>query len=206
MEFMRGEVTMKLLIISGTPKKDGLSVSLAVAACEAAKAQGAEAEIIQLTGLSACRMCGDGWGTCNKEHRCEFGNTDGFNEFQEKIRWADGFVLVTPVYWGEVSEGMKIFLDKLRRCEATRQRSDDEGPSYFVGKSSILVASAGGGGGGISSAFVQMERAISHMGGTTYPYDIYGFFDYIAVNRWNQDFKIEALAKSVTALVKQKDA
>jgi len=196
---------MKLLIISGTPKKDGLSVSLAAAACEAAKNQGAEAEIIQLTGLSACRMCGDGWGTCNREHRCEFGDADGFTGFQEKIRWADGFVLVTPVYWGEVSEGMKVFLDKLRRCEATKQWGKDSGSSYFVGKSSILVASAGGGGGGISSTFVQMERAISHMGGNTYPYDVYGFFDYIAVNRWNQDYKREALMDAVVALVKKVD-
>jgi len=197
---------MKLLIISGTPKKDGLSHSLAAGACEAAKAQGAEAEIIQLNGLSACRMCGEGWGTCNSKHSCEFGDADNFNKFHDKIRWADGFVLITPVYWGEVSEGMKIFLDKLRRCEATKQwDSNEPGSSFLVGKSSILVASAGGGGGGISSTFVQMERAISHMGGTTYPYDIYGFFDYIAVNRWNQDYKREALMKAVTALVKHYD-
>jgi len=194
---------MKLLIISGTPKKEGLSQSLASAAYEAAINQGAEAEIIQLLGLSSCRMCGEGWGTCRTDHSCEFGNTDNFNKFREKMGWADGFVFVTPVYWGEVSEGMKIFLDKLRRCEASKQwDSNIPGSSFLVGKSSILVASAGGGGGGISSAFVQMERAISHMGGTTYPYNVFGFFDYIAVNRWNQDYKREALMNAVSALIK----
>ena len=193
---------MKLLIISGTPKKEGLSHSLAKAAYESAKAQNIESEIIQLIGLSACKMCADGWGTCDKVHKCEFGDADGFNEFQEKIKWADAFVLITPVYWGEVSEGMKTFLDRLRRCEATKQRRDHgANASYFAGKSSILVANAGGGGGGITSAFVQMERAITHMGGTSYPYDVFGFFDYIAVNRWNQEYKKEALKSSVTALI-----
>ena len=192
---------MKLLILSGTPKKDGLSHSLVEAAREAALAQNAEVEVVQLTGLSACRMCDDGWGTCNKTHHCEFGD-DGFNEYHEKIRWADGFVFITPVYWGEVSEGMKSFIDKLRRCEGTKQWNKNEPNSqYFSGKSSILVASAGGGGGGIVSTFSQMERAVTHMGGSSYPYDVYGFFDYIAVNRWNQDYKREALKNAVTAFI-----
>jgi len=195
---------MKMLIISGTPKKDGLSHSLAHAALEAAKIQGAEAELIQLKGLTACRMCGDGWGTCDKTHRCAFGDTDGFKDFQEKMHWADAFVFITPVYWGEVSEGMKTFLDRLRRCEASKKMRGG-GDSYLVGKSSILVASAGGGGGGITTTFAQMERAITHMGGATYPYNVYGFFDYIAVNRWNQDYKREALMQAVAALVKQVD-
>ena len=193
---------MKLLIISGTPKKEGLSHSLIRAAYESAKNQNVEAEIIQLIGLSACKMCADGWGTCKQVHHCEFGDTDGFNDFREKVKWADAFVLITPVYWSEVSEGMKMFLDKLRRCEATKQWSEHgKNASYFAGKSSILVASAGGGGGGITSAFAQMERAISQMGGTSYPYDVYGFFDYIAVNRWNQEYKREALKNSVVALI-----
>jgi len=195
---------MNLLILSGTPKKDGLCHSLAAAALDAAETAGAEAEVIRLNKISACRMCGDGWGDCSKIHQCKFGETDDFSKFQEKIRWADGFVLITPVYWGEMSEGMKSFFDRLRRCEASKSWNENEkGPSYFSGKSSILVASAGGGGGGITTAFQQMERAVSHMGGTSYPYDVYGFFDYIAVNRWNSEYKIETLKSAVSALVKK---
>jgi len=63
------------------------------------------------------------------------------------------------------------------------------------------VASAGGGGGGIVDTFAELEKAISHMGGVSYPYDVYGFFDYIAVNRWNQDYKRETLKNAVIALV-----
>ena len=196
---------MNILIVSGTPKKGGLSYRLTEAAKEAALNAGANAEVIELTGLTACRMCGDGWGECKAKRRCIFGDDDNFNIFHEKTRWADNFVFITPVYWGEVSEGMKIFLDKLRRCESSKRDPNEAEPKYLEGKSSILVASAGGGGGGITSTFVQMERAINHLGGATYPYSIYGFFDYIAVNRWNQEFKVEALMKSVAALVKHCD-
>ena len=192
-----------MLIVSGTPKDDGLCRSFVTGACEAAKSRGAEVEVIELIGLSACRMCGGGWGNCRSEHRCLFGDSDSFGEFQEKVRWADGFVLITPVYWGEVSEGMKIFLDKLRRCEASKKwDGKDANLSYFAGKSSILVASAGGGGGGITNTFTQMERAVSHMGGASYPYDDYGFFDYIAVNRWNREYKLESLKNAVAAFIK----
>jgi len=195
---------MNLLILSGTPKKDGLCHSLAAAAYEAAGVAGAEVEIVRFSNISACRMCGDGWGDCSKIHRCKFGETDDFNTLHEKLKWADGFVLITPVYWGEMSEGMKSFFDRMRRCEATKQWDQSEPDlSFFSGKSSILVASAGGGGGGITTAFAQMERAISHMGGTSYPYDVYGFFDYIAVNRWNSEYKREALKCAVSALVKK---
>jgi len=197
---------MKLLILSGTPKKDGLCHSLTAAAYDAAIASGAEAEIIKLNGISACRMCGEGWGDCSKIHKCSFGETDGFNEFQDKIRWADGFVIITPVYWGEVSEGMKVFFDRLRRCEASKSWNENEPEkSFFSGKSSILVAAAGGGGGGITTAFQQMERAVTHMGGTSYPYDVYGFFDYIAVNRWNSEYKRDALKSAVSTFVNKFD-
>ena len=120
---------MKILIISGTPKKDGICRSLVTAAATAAADVGAETEIVDLAKykLTSCRMCGDGWGICYSEHFCEFGEKDGFNELQNKIHRADALVYITPVYWGEVSEAFKIFLDKLRRCQATKRwdKKDD---------------------------------------------------------------------------------
>ena len=194
---------MKLLIISGTPNDDGLCHSLIRTALEAAKARGAETKIISLKSISACHMCGkDGWGSCRIKHFCNFGEDDGFNSYQDEVHWADGFVFITPVYFGDISESMKAFIDKLRRCQAPKTWKNSQEKSFFNGKSSILVASAGGGGGGIPSTFVQLERAISHMGGSGYPYDEeWGFFDYIAVNRWNQNYKRDALHSAVISFV-----
>ena len=196
---------MKLLIISGTPKKDGICRSLVTAAYETAAELGAETEVIELGDNKPlpCKMCGEGWGICYSEHRCEFGDDDGFNAMQEKFSRADAFVFITPVYWGEVSETLKTFLDKLRRCQATKKWNEkDDVTSFFADKPSILVASAGGGGGGIVNTLNQMERAIAHMGGDVRPRDKKGIYDYIAVNRWNKDYKLEALKAAVSSLVK----
>lgn len=194
---------MKILIISGTPKQDGICDSLVKTAALAASEAGAEAEVIKLSehNLSQCRMCGDGWGLCLSGHKCE--HDDNFNKLQEKVREAAAFVYITPVYWGEVSEGLKNYLDKLRRCQGTKQwNKNDTSGSYLEGKPSILVANAGGGGGGIVNTFDQIERAITHMGGNSQPRGNRGVYDYIAVNRWNQEYKRESLKSAVKSLVK----
>ena len=197
---------MKILVISGTPKKDGICHSLVVAASETAAALGAETELIKLAELMLppCKMCDEGWGICRSEHRCIYGDEDGFNPLQEKFRAADAFVFITPVYWGEVSEALKCFLDRLRRCQASKQWDAEKAvPSFFAGKPCILVASAGGSGNGILSALSEMERAISHMGGDANPKDRNGICELIGVNRWNQEYKREALKAAVAALVKR---
>ncbi|MCL2501354.1 MAG: flavodoxin family protein [Defluviitaleaceae bacterium] len=195
----------KLLIVNATPKKDGLSYSFVQAAKEAADTLGLNSEILRLAGLGLqkCMMCYDGWGICFKEHRCAFGEKDGFGKVQKMISEADAFVYVTPVYWGEISEELKIFWDKLRRCETTKQwNGKEESISFHKNKPSIIVAAAGGGGGGIPSTFVAMDRAVDqlgehtgHMNGTA------GIFDYIAVNRWNQVYKREALKAAISEMM-----
>lgn len=195
---------MKLLIVNGTPKNDGLCYSFVTAAEETAAGLGAEAEVIRLSSinLSKCKMCGDGWGICFKEHQCKYGNEDGFNALQKKVEEANAYVFITPVYWGEASEEMKLFFDKLRRCQATKQWDDrEEEVSFLKGKPSIIVASAGGGGGGIINTFMQTERAIEQMGGDSWPRERAGIFDYIAVNRWNQGYKREALKAALTEMI-----
>jgi hypothetical protein len=91
----------------------------------------------------------------------------------------------------------------MRRCQASKpwNHSGENPVSFHKGKPSILVANAGGGGGGIASAFVELEQAIRHMGGHEWPMDECGIFDYIGVNRWNQEYKREALKSSVANLI-----
>lgn len=193
----------KILIISGTPKLEGLTYSFVRAAEEQAAESGVTAETIRLTGygLSKCVMCDDGWGVCFNEHRCLFGDKDGFSELQIKVRDADAYIFVTPVYWGEISEEMKIFVDKLRRCEATKQWNSQAGNSFLKGKTSILVAAAGGGGGGIVPAFADLERAIQQWSGDEWPREMSGIFDFIAVNRWNKEYKLDALRAAIRQMI-----
>ena len=195
---------MKLLIISGTPKTDGITYSFVKTAEEAAAELNINSETIRLSSMNItkCKMCNDGWGICFREHRCIFGDKDGFNDLQKKMLEADAYVYITPVYWGEISEELKIFVDKLRRCQATKQwDSRPEEVSFHRDKPSIVVAAAGGGGGGIISTFADMERAITQMSGDGWPRETAGIFDWIAVNRWNQHYKRDTLREAITKMV-----
>lgn len=194
----------KILIVNATPKKDGLCYSFVETAKEASENLGLEAEVIHLAGLglSKCQMCHDGWGICFKEHKCIHGDKDGFSELQQKVAETDAFVYVTPVYWGETSEELKIFWDRLRRCETTKQwNGKDDVVSFHKDKPSIIIASAGGGGGGIPSTFIAMERAVDQLGEHSgLQNGRAGVFDYIAVNRWNQVYKREALKAAIAEM------
>ena len=130
------------LIITGNPKSDGLCYSVTEAVRRGASDGGEEVLVFTATGMDRCRVCGTGWGTCLNERRCEFGG-DGFNEAGELVRKADKICIITPVYWNEMAEGLKSFLDRLRRCENLRQ---DNGA--LAGKPVLLIASPGGSGNG----------------------------------------------------------
>ncbi|MDR2842284.1 MAG: NAD(P)H-dependent oxidoreductase [Spirochaetaceae bacterium] len=177
---------MKYLIISGNPKKDGLCHSLTEEVKRGAKDGGADVEVLTLEKLERCHVCGDGWGTCLKEHKCAFGK-DGFNEAQAKVQSAELFCFITPVYWAEMAEALKSFFDRLRRCENIMQPN-----GALAGKQVLLIASPGGSGNGMLTCLEQMDRVCRHTNAL--------IFDYIGVNRWNSDYKKSAIYAAAKAM------
>ncbi|OHD73858.1 MAG: iron-sulfur protein, partial [Spirochaetes bacterium RBG_13_68_11] len=161
------------MVLSASPNTGGLTAACARAAVEAAAGAvaGVDAREIRLNGagVGLCRACGDGWGTCRTDHRCQV--EDGFQEIHRRVVGADALVLVTPVYWGEMSESAKAFTDRLRRCEASAGEA-----SRLRGKPVVAVAAAGGTGGGLVSCLAGMERLIQHLRARQY--------DLVSVNRW----------------------
>jgi multimeric flavodoxin WrbA len=139
-------------------------------------------------GIGMCRACDNGWGTCKEEHRCKV--EDGFPAAHRSIVEADAVVLVSPVYWGEMSESAKACTDRLRRCEATAGEK-----SRLKDKPFIAVAAAGGTGNGLVSCLASMERLIQHVGGRR--------FDMIAVNRWNREYKLHAIERATEAMARE---
>jgi multimeric flavodoxin WrbA len=182
---------MKYLVITGNPKKDGLCQEVTDAILRGAKDGGAETEILTVEKLERCHVCGDGWGPCREKHHCAFGG-DGFNAAQEAVRNADACCFITPVYWGEMAEGLKGFFDRLRRCENAAFGSSPELPPVLVGKQILLVASPGGSGNGALSCLDQMDRFTRHTGAV--------IFDYISINRWNRDYKKAAAYAAARAM------
>jgi len=145
---------------------------------------GADVEVIMLTELKIehCRQEGqDGWGKCLAEGRCSL--EDGFAGLVEKVRQADLAVFATPVYWGDLSESMRAFLDRLRRICV-----NEDGRKGIKGKPAAGICVAGGGGGGSPDCAVSMQRVLDHCG-----FDV---LDVIPARRQNLDLKLKVLKET----------
>ena len=179
---------MDILIISSSPNQDGLTAACTSSAVEGVRQAGAVPIEIRLNDLNigACQACERGWGTCLNEHVCQ--TKDDFGEAHSRVLQANAYILVTPVYWGEMSESAKAFTDRLRRCEATRDRE-----SGLVNKPVIAVAAAGGSGNGMLTCLASLERWIEHVRARKY--------DFIAVNRWNKEYKLASISEAAKHMV-----
>jgi multimeric flavodoxin WrbA len=182
---------MTIIILSSSPNNDGLTAACAKAVIEGIRAADGNVEEVCLNNqkVDKCHACNNGWGTCLNEHRCQ--EEDDFQHLHALISQADGIVLVTPVYWGEMSESAKAFTDRLRRCEATRE----PGKSIMHGKPVIAVAAAGGSGNGMITCLLSMERWIQHVQART--------FDLIPVNRWSREYKLVAIQAAGQAMARE---
>jgi multimeric flavodoxin WrbA len=179
---------MKVLVVTSSPNMDGLTAACAASLMEGVRLGGAEVLEACLNEMKVgmCQACNNGWGTCQPEHECQV--QDDFQALHQRACQADALALVTPVYWGEMSESAKAFTDRLRRCEATRGKE-----SLLAGKPVIMVAAAGGSGNGMITCLLSMERWIQHVQART--------FDLIPVNRWSRPYKLATIREAALALV-----
>ena len=122
------------------------------------------------------------------DHECQV--EDDFQALHARVCQADACVVVTPVYWGEMSESAKAFMDRLRRCEATRGEE-----SGLFGKPVIAVAAAGDSGNGMITCLLSMERWIEHVRAFK--------FDLIPVNRWSREYKRVAVREAASTMVRE---
>lgn len=177
---------MKISILSGNPKDDGLCQSIIDAARQGAAEGGAEVDEIRLCDyeLVRCQVCGTGWGPCRSGSDCAYGS-DGFDEIKARVEASDAIILATPVYWEETSEALKSFMDRLRRCEFNQD-------GVLRNKQVLIIASPGGSGNGLLNCLAQMDRFCRHTGAV--------IFDYIGANRWNNDYKREAAKAAARAM------
>jgi multimeric flavodoxin WrbA len=105
---------------------------------------------------------------------------DDLASIVDQIRGADAIVFANPVYFGDLSESMRAFTDRLRRiCRVEESRQG------IVGKPTIGVCVAGGGGGGAPSCTVSLEKVLRTCG-----FDV---VDMVPARRQNLDHKIEIL-------------
>ena len=100
---------MKVLIVNGSPHRDG-NVSVAIAELKKVFAdEGIEVENVEIgiKRVSGCLGC----YTCGKLGKCVV--DDIVNEAAEKFKAADGLVVASPVYYASPNGTLISFLDRL---------------------------------------------------------------------------------------------
>ncbi|MBP2144377.1 multimeric flavodoxin WrbA [Methanococcus voltae] len=122
---------MKILGISGSPKKEGNTSYLVKKALEEAEKLGFETEFISLAGLElnpciACEMC-------KKGENCII--IDDIEDIVDSMDEADGIILGSPVYFGGVSAQLKMIMDRSRSLRANRKLKNKVGAAISVGAS-----------------------------------------------------------------------
>jgi multimeric flavodoxin WrbA len=137
----------KVLIVLGSPRKNGNSATLAAQIAKGAMSAQANVETVYLqekniAPCTACRSCLENSGDCIIQ--------DDMQEIYEKLVEADGWVIASPVYWFTMTAQTKIFMD---RCYALNFHPERP----FKGKP-IAIAMAYGGGDPFESGCVNALR------------------------------------------------
>jgi multimeric flavodoxin WrbA len=123
----------KIVILMGSPRRDGNSAALAAAIAEGAT--GAEVEAFYLHGMkiAPCSAC----EACHKPGAAGCVLRDDMRKLYPMLVAADAVVFASPIYWFTISAQMKLAID---RCYALL------GPQghAFAGKKIGLAFSYGG--------------------------------------------------------------
>jgi multimeric flavodoxin WrbA len=100
---------MKVLMINGSPRKDGNTSAALGAMCEVFAKNGIECEQVQIGAMDirGCVCC----GYCFKNGKCAV--DDIVNQLAEKFRDADGLVIASPVYYASPNGTLLSLLDRL---------------------------------------------------------------------------------------------
>lgn len=120
---------MKVLLVNGSPRKNGCTNAALTEIAGALDKEGVESEILWLGAepIQDCVACGG----CGRNGACVV-RGDAVERLVEKAKEADGFVFGTPVYYAHPSGRILSALD----------RAFYSGGSYFVHKPAAAVASA----------------------------------------------------------------
>ena len=169
---------MKCLAIQSSPNLDGLTASLAQAVLDGYASEGGETELIHLNhmDIKPCITCERGWGECRQGSCIQ---EDDLEEIRAKIGEADALVFSTPVYWHDLSESAKRFLDRIRRVESF------SGRNTFAGTKAIGIAAAGGSGNGSAKALFNLEAYLKLVG--------FEIVDLVTVTKFSKDHKLPML-------------
>jgi multimeric flavodoxin WrbA len=103
----------KILILSGSPKKDGNTAMLVGWCSEEARAMGARVKVVRAVSLKSkvngCTSC----RACQKSVKYECVFKDDVNDVLKEMQKADVIVFATPLYFYGTSAQLKLIIDRM---------------------------------------------------------------------------------------------
>ena len=102
---------MKVIAFNGSPRKTGNTSALINIVLNEVKKEGIETELIQLGGrqIHGCRACFK--CLANQDKRCAQ-DDDILNELLAKMLEAEGMILGSPTYHGDITPELKALIDR----------------------------------------------------------------------------------------------
>ena len=103
---------MKVVAFNASGRKDGNTYLLLKCVLDELESEGINTELVQMAeknpiqGCIACYRCME-----KKNMKCAI-ESDPFNEYFEKISRANGILLGSPVYFSDVTAGMKALIER----------------------------------------------------------------------------------------------
>ena len=164
---------MKVLLINGSPRREGNTFIALSEAARALEAEGVGAEIVSIgtKAVQGCIAC----GKCAELGRCVF-NDALYNEVREKLVGADALVVGSPVYYAGPSGQCTAFLDRLFYCASGKLK----------GKPGAAVVSCRR--GGASSSY---DRLLKYFGINSMPIVTSQYWNQVHGNRPEEVLKDE---------------
>jgi len=132
---------MKILILSGSPKKNGNTAQLVKWFCEGASAKDAQFEVVntaflkyKATGCTSCRQC-------QKIDKYECVIDDEAKPVLAKMAFVDVIVMATPLYFYAASAQLKLVMDRMFSLYKWDNKANTM-VTPLKGKTFVLLASA----------------------------------------------------------------
>jgi multimeric flavodoxin WrbA len=102
---------MKVVAFNGSPREKGNTNILINVVLGELQKEGIKTEVVQMAGrpIHGCRAC----YRCltNQDQRCSV-NDDAFNEYLTKMIYAEGIILGSPTFHGDITPELKALIDR----------------------------------------------------------------------------------------------
>ena len=100
-----------ILILNGSPRKNGSTASLVKAFTEGARHSGNEVREAYIQGMkiNTCLGC----DACMKTHAGCVQKDEGMAKIYEDLTWCDVIVFASPVYFGYLTAQLKTVIDRM---------------------------------------------------------------------------------------------